>query len=88
MVTEGLRSIERQRILHRSKKTQTMQSKHLVGEAIDVAAFVDGQVNWDFENYKKIASAFKAAAKEQGIKITWGGDWRSLRDGPHFELRT
>lgn len=28
----------------------------------------------------------KAAAKELGVLIVWGGDWTSFRDGPHFEL--
>jgi peptidoglycan L-alanyl-D-glutamate endopeptidase CwlK len=28
----------------------------------------------------------KAAAKELGVSIVWGGDWRTFKDGPHFEL--
>jgi peptidoglycan L-alanyl-D-glutamate endopeptidase CwlK len=28
----------------------------------------------------------KAAAVREGVPIVWGGDWKSLRDGPHFEL--
>jgi peptidoglycan L-alanyl-D-glutamate endopeptidase CwlK len=28
----------------------------------------------------------KAAAKEHGVAIVWGGDWRTFKDGPHFEL--
>jgi peptidoglycan L-alanyl-D-glutamate endopeptidase CwlK len=28
----------------------------------------------------------KAAAKELGVAITWGGDWVSFKDGPHWEL--
>ncbi|EOW5622221.1 M15 family metallopeptidase, partial [Escherichia coli O2,50:H32] len=31
--------------------------------------------------------AFKQAAAELGTAIEWGGDWTSLKDGPHFQLR-
>jgi peptidoglycan L-alanyl-D-glutamate endopeptidase CwlK len=47
---------------------------------------VEGQVRWDWPLYPRIAAAFKAAAVRQGTAIVWGGDWSSLRDGPHFEL--
>ncbi|EIL6013410.1 M15 family metallopeptidase, partial [Escherichia coli] len=26
-------------------------------------------------------------ATEQGIAIEWGGDWKTLKDGPHFQLK-
>lgn len=35
---------------------------------------------------RTIAEAMKAAAREQGVKIEWGGDWKSFPDGPHFQL--
>jgi peptidoglycan L-alanyl-D-glutamate endopeptidase CwlK len=85
-VTEGLRTIERQRQLVASGASRTMKSRHLTGDAIDVAAYVDGAVRWDWPLYEHIADAFKRAAKDLGIAIVWGGDWTSLRDGPHFEL--
>jgi peptidoglycan L-alanyl-D-glutamate endopeptidase CwlK len=28
----------------------------------------------------------KDAAKQEGVNIVWGGDWRTFKDGPHFEL--
>ncbi|WP_287011719.1 M15 family metallopeptidase [Brevundimonas sp.] len=33
-----------------------------------------------------MAEAFRAAAAARGTPIVWGGDWPTLRDGPHFEL--
>ena len=39
---------------------------------------------WDA--YNKLGPAVKAAATELGIPITWGGDWTTFKDGPHFEL--
>lgn len=86
MVTEGLRTAERQAALIRAGASRTKRSRHLTGHAVDVAALVDGQVRWDWPLYPRIAAAFKAAAVRQGTPIVWGGDWPSLRDGPHFEL--
>jgi peptidoglycan L-alanyl-D-glutamate endopeptidase CwlK len=28
----------------------------------------------------------KAAAEAEGVDLEWGGDWKSFRDGPHFQL--
>lgn len=86
MVTEGMRTKARQAALVRAGASRTMVSRHLTGHAVDVAAMVDGQVRWDWPLYPRIAAAFKAAAARQGTAIIWGGDWTSLRDGPHFEL--
>lgn len=86
MVTEGLRTPERQAALVRAGASRTRRSRHLTGHAVDVAALVDGQVQRDWPLYPRIAAAFKAAAARQGTAIVWGGDWPSLRDGPHFEL--
>lgn len=86
MITEGLRTAARQAALVRAGASRTKRSRHLTGHAIDVAAMVDGQVRWDWPLYPRIAAAFKAAAARQGTAIVWGGDWPTLRDGPHFEL--
>ena len=85
-VSEGLRTVERQKELVAQKKSQTMKSRHIVGEAVDICVLVDGKANWDFENYRKVADVFKECAKELGVKITWGGEWTSLKDGPHFQI--
>ena len=65
--------------------SKTMNSRHLTGHAVDLAAYVNG-IRWDWPLYPKIADAFKQAALELGVSIVWGGDWTSLKDGPHFEL--
>ena len=86
IVTEGLRTVARQKQLVAAGASQTMNSRHLTGHAVDVAALVDGDVRWDWPLYARIADEMKAAAKELGVPIIWGGDWKSLKDGPHFEL--
>ena len=85
-VTEGLRSVERQNELFKAGKSQTMKSRHIVGEAVDVVAYVNGKVCWDWKYYEQIAIAMKQAAEELGIAIEWGGDWVNFRDGVHFQL--
>lgn len=85
-ITDGLRTKEQQQKLFDDKKSKTLNSRHLTGHAIDVAAFIDGKLTWDWAAYETIAVAFKRAACMLGVSITWGGDWLSFRDGPHFEL--
>ena len=86
IITEGLRTRERQRQLVAAGASRTMNSRHITGHALDVAAWVGGTVRWDWPLYDRIATAFKAAARELGVQIVWGGDWKSFKDGPHFEL--
>ncbi len=86
MITEGVRTAARQAQLVKAGASRTLNSRHLTGHAVDVAAVVEGQIRWDWPLYPRIAEAFKAAARERGAAIVWGGDWSSLRDGPHFEL--
>jgi len=85
-VTEGLRSVERQKELFKAGKSQTMKSRHIIGEAVDLVAYVNGKVDWTWKYYEQIARAMKQAAEELGIAIEWGGDWVSFKDGVHFQL--
>lgn len=85
-VLEGVRTIERQKELVKAGASQTMRSRHLTGHAVDLGAIVGGQVRWDWPLYDKISIAMKAAAKQLGVPIEWGGDWKSLKDGPHYQL--
>lgn len=86
MVVEGLRSPARQAALVRAGASRTLNSRHITGHAVDLAALVDGRLRWDWPLYPRIAGAMKAAAAERGVALIWGGDWKSLVDGPHFEL--
>lgn len=85
-ITEGLRTVARQRELKAAGASQTMNSRHITGHAIDFAVLVGGKVRWDWPLYGQVAEAFLRAAKELNVPIIWGGDWKSLRDGPHVEL--
>ena len=85
-ITEGRRTVARQRELVADGASKTMNSRHITGHAIDFAVLVGGKVRWDWPLYPKVAAAFKQAAAELGIPIVWGGDWPKFRDGPHIEL--
>jgi peptidoglycan L-alanyl-D-glutamate endopeptidase CwlK len=85
-ITEGLRSKARQQQLFNERKSMTLNSRHIDGHAIDVAAIIDGQVNWHWAHYEAIAVAFDKASKELSVPVEWGGNWAHFKDGPHFQL--
>ena len=85
-ITEGVRTIEKQREYFARGASKTMNSRHLTGHAVDLVAYIGAEVRWDWPLYHKLAAAMKSAAKELGVAIVWGGDWISFKDGPHFEL--
>lgn len=85
-VHEGLRTPERQKVLKEAGASQTLNSRHITGHAVDLVAWVDGEVRWDWPLYSQIAKAMKAAAAELNIPIEWGGDWSRFKDGPHWQL--
>ena len=85
-VLEGLRTVARQKQLVAAGASKTMNSRHITGHAVDLAVLVKGQVRWDWPLYHKLAVHVKQAAVDLGIQIQWGGDWKSFKDGPHWEL--
>jgi len=85
-VIEGLRSVARQRQLVAKGASQTMNSRHITGHAVDIVPWVNNTVSWDWKFYSEVRSAMMTAAGELGVPIEWGGAWKSLRDGPHWQL--
>lgn len=85
-VLEGLRTVERQKELFAQKATKTMNSRHITGHAVDLAPMIGGKISWDWPLYNRLSKIVKAAAVAEKVSITWGGDWRTFKDGPHWEL--
>lgn len=85
VVTEGLRSLDRQKQLVAAGASKTLKSRHLDGHAVDLACTVGGSVRWDWPLYEKLAVSVKQAAQEVGVPVEWGGDWE-FKDGPHYQL--
>lgn len=86
IVTEGLRTLERQKQLLAAGASQTLRSRHLTGHAVDLAVKVGAEVRWDWPLYSALAVVMKDAANQLGVPIEWGGDWKTFKDGPHFQL--
>lgn len=87
MVIEGKRAEARQRQLVKNGASQTMNSRHLTGHAVDCAPLVNKQIPWnDWSKFKLVSDAMLQAAKELGVDLEWGGNWKSFKDGPHFQL--
>jgi len=90
-VLEVLRTPERQRELFAKGASATMNSRHMAGadgksRAVDIAPLLGGQVSWAWPLYGKLAPIIKQAAAEEHVPIEWGGDWRTFKDGPHWQL--
>lgn len=89
IVTEGVRTIERQRELFAQGRTKpgkivtwTMDSRHRVqkcgyGCAVDLAPVApDGKIDWENKaRFFAIGEAMKAAASNENVPIRWGYDW-------------
>ncbi len=84
-VTEGLRTKERQAQLVKEGKSKTMNSKHIIGSAFDIAIIDEkGNITWDLKYYKEFAEVIKKLAKRLGFDIECGADWGW--DGPHVQI--
>jgi len=71
----GKRTEAEQQELVAKGASQTMKSKHLTGDAVDLMAYVGSRASWELNLYDDIADAMKQAAKNKGVKIRWGAAW-------------
>lgn len=98
VVLEGRRSKERQLALFKAGKSKTLNSKHLLGLAVDIAP---DPIRWDSTlDFAVLAGVVLAEARLLDIRVRWGGSWRfpsnsatpflnfgnSFNDLVHFEL--
>ena len=79
-VTYGVRTLEEQKKLYASGRSQTMKSRHLIqgdgySHAVDLVAYDGSDVIWEINVYDNIADAMAEAAGEIGCKIKWGAAW-------------
>ena len=83
----GLRTPAEQMKLYKSGASHTLDSKHLTGDAVDVAAVADGLAVWEAEPYALIAEAFRGASRQLAIPVRWGGAWSVPRLGDAASAR-
>jgi peptidoglycan L-alanyl-D-glutamate endopeptidase CwlK len=74
-VIEGVRTVERQRELVAAGASQTMSSKHIDGNAVDLMAYIGSRGSWELNLYDDIADAMKLGAIEVGVPVLWGAAW-------------
>ena len=77
-VVEGVRTMERQRDLVAAGASQTMNSRHITGHAVDLVPMIDGAVSWDWNHFYPMADAFRAATIAEKVPVIWGGAWGLL----------
>ncbi|BFM41650.1 hypothetical protein CFS9_02910 [Flavobacterium sp. CFS9] len=97
-ITQGLRTFAEQDDLYAQGRTKPGkkltnakggQSVHNYGFAVDGVLIIDGKTaSWDF---KKDFDGDSVADWDECVKIfakygwSWGGNWTSFKDMPHFE---
>lgn len=74
-VIDGVRSIETQKHYVAIGKSQTMKSKHLSGDAVDLLAYVGHIGSWEINLYDDIARSMRLAAIEVDLPLRWGAAW-------------
>lgn len=75
-VIQGMRTIEMQKELVAKGASQTMKSKHLDGNAVDLMAYIGGRGSWELNVYDDLADAMKEGANAVGCKVRWGAAWQ------------
>ncbi|MDR7192621.1 M15 family metallopeptidase [Luteimonas terrae] len=88
VLVEGYRSPERQAQLMRegrATRAGAWQSCHQYGLAIDAAPMRDGKLQWDMNDPWTRRAYFLYGDLAEQAGLTWGGNWRSLKDYVHVE---
>jgi len=87
-VIQGLRTLEDQKKFFEAGKSTTMNSRHLTGHAVDLGVYMpDGKtVDWTFKRYTALNRDMQNAAALEDVPLTWGGGWKTFKDGVHWEL--
>ena len=89
-IISGTRTYEEQDALYEQGRTRSGPivtnarggySNHNFGIAFDIGVFEGGRYLDESPAYKTVG----ALGKQLGLE--WGGDWLSIQDEPHFELR-
>lgn len=90
-VIQGLRTYAEQNALYAQGRTtkgnvvtkaKGGQSNHNFGLAIGVAEIKNRKIDW--KEQEKVLPKIAPIGKKWGF--SWGGDWKSIIDKPHFEM--
>jgi peptidoglycan L-alanyl-D-glutamate endopeptidase CwlK len=103
-ITDGVRSVEQQALYAQGrtkpgvivtnadgvKKKSNHQAKgDGYGYAVDLYPYLNGKVDVNaVKELKVIAAHILATAERLDVPVEWGGNWSSLKDYPHFQIKT
>lgn len=91
-VMDGRRTMVEQEALVAKGSSQTINSHHLDGRAVDLAIILKGnreEAIWKLKEYEFLDTFMQKAALDIGFDagdLLWGGHWTTLRDGVHWQL--
>ena len=74
-VHDGIRTLEEQKRLVAAGASQTLDSRHIGGHAVDLVPYINGKLRWEWDPIYMIADAMRQAAREFGTPLRWGGAW-------------
>ena len=77
-VHDGIRTLEEQQEYVDTGVSETLQSKHLDGLAVDLVPYINGKLRWELDPIYQIAEAVRESARKVGVRIRWGGCWEEL----------
>ena len=80
---EAYRSEYQQKEYVRAGKSKTMDSQHLKRLAMDFNFFINGKLTYEKEDIQPLGDFWESLRTEN----SWGGNWESFKDTPHFERR-
>lgn len=91
-VIETVRTLQQQKINVAKGVSKTLKSKHIPSnnksglcEAVDIAPY---PIDWkDIKRFIQLSQHIKNIAKKLNISIEYGGDWKTLKDYPHYQLK-
>lgn len=80
---EARRTVDQQKIYVQTGRSKTMDSYHIKGLAVDLNFFKDGKYLVTKEELQPIGDTWEIICAAN----SWGGNWNSFKDVPHFERR-
>lgn len=79
---EAYRSEFQQAEYLRTGKSKTMNSNHLRRLAVDFNFFIDGKLYYDHPKINELGEFWETLHQLN----RWGGNFKTLKDSPHFEM--
>ena len=65
------------------------KSYHQTGKAFDIYIYdhETKRASWDKKKLEEVARHLQTIAKDRfNLVLNWGGDWKSFKDYPHFQI--